>query len=282
MPEAVPSDARTGDVQPVGDISTQPMLRGARCGGFVEAIALMWIYLGYSQLRAMAAGSERVARDHAVRLLAVERFFGLDIEHRVQTLALRADWLAAFWNVWYGTVHFVAPVAVLLLLWRMAPARYVRMRNTLLITFALGVVLFMAFPLMPPRLMPPGYGYVDSGKQYFHIDSSLRSQLGGEDKPTTSDFAQGANDFAAMPSMHVTWSTWVALALWPLARKRWKRALLVAYPVSILICVTATGNHWLLDAVGAWLVLALAYRLALAIERTTAAHRRAATATVRA
>jgi membrane-associated phospholipid phosphatase len=224
----------------------------------------------------MAAGSERVAREHAIRLLAVERFFGLDFERGVQALGLRADWFAAFWNVWYGTVHFVAPVVVLVVLWRAAPARYVRMRNTLLITFGLGVVLFMVFPLMPPRLMPPGYGYVDSGEQYFHIDSSLRSQLGGDDKPTTSDFAQGANDFAAMPSMHVTWSTWVALALWPLVRRRWKRALLVAYPLSILLCVLVTGNHWFLDAVGAWLVLAASYRLALAIERISAARRSAA------
>jgi hypothetical protein len=73
--------------------------------------------------------------------------------------------------------------------------------------------------------------------------------------------------------MHVTWSTWVALALWPLARRRWLRALLVAYPTSIVLCVTVTANHWLLDAVGSWLVLAVAYRGALAVERVSVARR---------
>jgi len=147
------------------------------------------------------------------------------------------------------------------------------MRNTLLITFALGVILFLAFPLMPPRLMPSNYRYVDTGREYFHVDSSLRTQFGGEDKPTTSDFAQGSNDFAAMPSMHVTWSTWVALSLWPLTRRRWLKALLLAYPASILVCVTVTANHWVLDAAGAWLVLGVAYRLAIAIERFTITRR---------
>ena len=240
----------------------------------MESVALLWIYLCYSQLRAMAAGSERVARANAERVLAVERFFGVAFERTVQEMALRADWVAAFWNLWYGTVHFVAPVAGLIILWRVAPARYVRMRNTLVITFFLGLVLFFLFPLMPPRLMPASYGYVDTGREYFHIDAGLRSQLGGEDRPTTSDFAQGENDYAAMPSMHVTWSTWFAVALWPLARRRrLRQALLVLYPLSILVCVTVTGNHWFLDAVGGWLVLAASYRLAVAIERVTIARR---------
>jgi hypothetical protein len=273
MPEAVPVDATTEAPRALPATAPQPLLRRLRVGGFAESVVLLWVYLAYSQLRAMAAGSERVAREHAIRLLTVERFFGIDVERGTQELALRADWLVAFWNLWYGTIHFVAPVAALVVLWRKAPTRYLRMRNTLLITFGLGVVLFYAFPLMPPRLMPASYGFVDTGREYFHVDSSLRTQLGGEDKPTTSDFAQGANDFAAMPSMHVTWSTWVALALWPLARRRWLRALLVAYPVSILLCVTVTANHWLLDAVGAWLVLALAYRGALAVERVSVARR---------
>jgi membrane-associated phospholipid phosphatase len=230
-------------------------------------------------LRASAAGPEQLAFENARGLLRVERVFGLSFERTVQELALRADWFIAFWNLWYGTVHFVAPVVVLLILWRKAPARYVRMRNTLLITFALALVLFRLFPLMPPRLMPPSYHYVDTNREYFHIDAGLRSDLGAQEKPTSSDFAQGANDFAAMPSMHVTWSTWVVLAMWPLVRRRrFLQTLLVLYPVSILVCVTVTGNHWFLDAVGGWIVLAVAYRFALAIERVGFARRTAAAA----
>jgi multisubunit Na+/H+ antiporter MnhB subunit len=273
MPGGKPLSTRAEPVE-----APEPRLRAVRFGGVMEAVAILWIYLLYSELRALATGPEQLALQNARRLVGVEHFFGLGFERTVQELALRLEGFAAFWNLWYGTVHFVAPVAVLIILWRKSPARYVRMRNTLLVTFALALVLFRLYPLMPPRLMPSSYHYVDTGRQYFHIDSSFRSALGANDKPTTSDFAQGANDFAAMPSMHVTWSTWVVLALWPLVRRRrFLATLLALYPASILVCVTVTGNHWFLDAVGGWIVLAMSYRLALAIERVGIARRSATT-----
>jgi hypothetical protein len=61
---------------------------------------------------------------------------------------LRAEWLAVVRNLWYRTVHFIAPIAVLVVLWHKAPARYLRMRNTLVITFGFGLVLFAVFPLI--------------------------------------------------------------------------------------------------------------------------------------
>ena len=65
------------------------------------------------------------------------------------------------------------------------------------------------------------------------------------------------------------------VVLWPLARRRWLRALLVAYPASILVCVTVTANHWLLDAAGRVASAPPSYRLALAIERVTISRRSA-------
>jgi membrane-associated phospholipid phosphatase len=70
------------------------------------------------------------------------------------------------------------------------------------------------------------------------------------------------NLFAAMPSLHVGWSTWSAFALWPLARKTWVKVLLVLYPITIFFCIVVTANHWILDAVGGWIVLAAGYAVA--------------------
>ena len=39
------------------------------------------------------------------------------------------------------------------------------------------------------------------------------------------------NLYAAMPSLHVGWSTWSALALLPLVRRRWLKVLLCLYPL---------------------------------------------------
>jgi hypothetical protein len=36
----------------------------------------------------------------------------------------------------------------------------------------------------------------------------------------------------------------------------------VLYPVTIFFCIVVTANHWILDAVGGWIVLAAGYALA--------------------
>jgi hypothetical protein len=139
-----------------------PRLRTVRFGGAIETVGLLWIYLVYSQLRALAAGSEQVALQNARRLLGWSSSSVCRSSTPCKNLPARG----------LGRC-FLEPLV------RRGALR-----------------LFRLFPLMPPRLMPPSYHFVDTGRQYFHIDAGLRSQLGGEDKPTTSDFAQGANDFA--------------------------------------------------------------------------------------
>ena len=82
-----------------------------------------------------------------------------------------------------------------------------------------------------------------------------------------------------MPSLHVGWSTWSALAVWPLLRRTWAKVLWALYPVTIFFCIVVTANHWILDAVGGWVVLAIGYLGARGIEwlltrRRTRGHRR--------
>jgi membrane-associated phospholipid phosphatase len=116
---------------------------------------------------------------------------------------------------------------------------------------ALGLLGFWLYPLMPPRLLPVSYGFVDTRLEYFGL---------GEASRDTSD----DNLYAAMPSLHLGWATWIALALWPLVRRPWAKALLIAYPTAQLFCTVVTANHFFLDAVGGWVVLGLAYLLASA------------------
>jgi hypothetical protein len=41
----------------------------------------------------------------------------------------------------------------------------------------------------------------------------------------------------------------------------------VFYAFTVIFTITVTANHWLLDAVGGWIVLGLGFSVALAIER---------------
>jgi membrane-associated phospholipid phosphatase len=70
-----------------------------------------------------------------------------------------------------------------------------------------------------------------------------------------------------MPSFHAGWSMWSALALLPVVRSRWLRVLLVLYPVCTTFAIVVTANHWILDAVGGWAVLFVAWAVVTLWER---------------
>ncbi len=116
-------------------------------------------------------------------------------------------------------------------------------RNTLAAMTALAIIGFAFFPLMPPRLLDqpcPSPDSVEFGGAC--VESDLRS---GKEKTFTGDNGFGfvdtlsvyggpwrfdseevasiSNQYAAMPSLHIGWSTWCALAVWPLLRRRWTK-----------------------------------------------------------
>lgn len=224
-------------------------------------------YSLYDRARDQVQGDGLTAFRNARSVVRWEQVLGLYQEHRIQHWFLGADWFIAFWNVYYGTIHFVAPVAALIWLYRRAPVRYVRWRNTLLVLLGLGLLGFWLYPLMPPRLMPASYDFVDTAAQYFNFGPQRPIVLGPDRMPVDADSEPYGNLFAAMPSLHVGWATWSVLAVLPTIRRGWVRVLLCCYPLGTLFAITVTGNHWLLDAVGAWLALGVAWAIAVAWEQ---------------
>jgi membrane-associated phospholipid phosphatase len=76
-----------------------------------------------------------------------------------------------------------------------------------------------------------------------------------------------ANQFAAMPSLHIGWSLWCATAVYPKARRWWTKALAVAYPIITLLCIVITANHFFLDALGGLLIFSLGVLIATPLTR---------------
>ena len=234
------------------------------------------IYFVYDRLREEATGTSADAFRHARQIVDAQKFLGIYHERSIQEAFLDADWFISFWNIFYGTVHFVLPVVALVWLYRKAPARYVRWRTTLLFMLGLALIGFLLYPLTPPRLMPERYGFVDTAAEYFNFGPQVTITFDASGQPTEAAIREFGNLFAAMPSLHVGWSTWVTLALWPLVRRWWARALLVLYPVAVIFGIVVTGNHWLLDAVGGWVALGLGYLLALGVHAVAEGCRRIA------
>ena len=215
-------------------------------------------YVIYSLIRngqGSAAVSEGHALRNALRVVRLEEALGIYHERAVQAAFLGWWAFVELWNFFYASAHFVVTVWALVFLFRRFPDRYRRWRNVLAATTALALVGFAAFPLMPPRLLPPQYGFVDTLRRF-------GSPWSFESGPVS----RVSNQFAAMPSLHMAWALWSSCVLFPALRRTSARALAVAYPAMTLFAIVVTGNHFVLDAVGGAAVLGvgsvLAFRLA--------------------
>ncbi len=124
---------------------------------------------------------------------------------------------------------------------------YRGIRTVLFATTIVGLVGFYLYPLAPPRLLAQ-YGYIDTVLK-FHTWGSLADP----------DVADHSNQFAAMPSLHIGWSLWCAIAVYRCARHVWVRRLAFVYPLCTLFVIVGTANHFVLDAVGGAVAVALAF-----------------------
>jgi hypothetical protein len=202
------------------------------------------VYYLYSQVRNAVPSHESGAFDRARSLLSMERWSHLDVERSLNHFVDHQHWLAYICNYYYSTLHFLVTIGVLVWLYVKHPLRYRPIRSVLIITNLVALVGFWFISVAPPRMLP---GYVDTVID-FHTWGSLASP----------GLAAKSNQFAAMPSLHIGWSLWCALAIVALAKRPWVRVLGALYPVATLFVIVGTANHFVLDAVGGAITLGIA------------------------
>lgn len=221
------------------------------------------------------------AYGHAHDIIKIEKALGLFVEPHLQHwyLGLPYHGFIRVWNIYYGSFHFVVTIGALLWLFFRAPQRYPKWRNTLGATTALALIGFSAYALMPPRLLDSTalYGACHVGSYDLHLASCLGGhgyglvdtleRFGGLWSFGSGAMANISNQYAAMPSLHIGWSTWCALVLFPMARHWWSRVLIVAYPFATLFCILVTANHYWIDAVGGLVTLAVGYAIGANLDR---------------
>lgn len=231
------------------DLSPAPRLRWWR---ELAVIAVFYgLYSAVRDLHGNKSATVAIARSNALLIIHAERWLHVFAERRVQVEFIDDRQLISLLDDFYGTVHFAAVVVVLVLLYRRYPERYALWRNTLAITTLLGLIGFWLFPVMPPRLLPASFHFVDT-----------LQVIGGVWNFKSAPVAVVSNQFAAMPSLHTAWSAWAALAIIPTIRPRWAKMVVLVYPLLTVFCIVVTGNHYFADAAGGLVALALAYGLA--------------------
>ncbi len=208
-----------------------------------ELILLSVGYGLYTLTRDLAPARRQAAFADAAAIRTIEGWLHIAVERQANIWLTLHPVLATLADYYYATFHFIAVIAMLVWLYWRRPALYRRARAVLVAATLIALAVFWLFPVAPPRLLP---GYVDT--------LVVRHTWGSWG---TAGVATLANPYAAMPSLHTAWAAWTAAALMVAVRRPTIRVAAAAYPLLTIAVIVATANHFLLDAVGGLVVLAV-------------------------
>ena len=213
---------------------------------FLNFLTFGLIWFGYSTVRRVTADSTKIAYENAVNLVKFQDWLGFPSEADFQQYVIDSELLIKIANCFYFVMHF--PSMIVFLLWVMfRKIEWMpQVRASLCIATFSGLIIHLAFPLMPPRLLG-SYGFIDTAKVF------------GPD-PYGLGIAKAANELAAMPSLHVGWALLIAIAAIKILKSpaRW---IILLHPILTTIVVVITANHFWLDIIvggilgyGGWLI----------------------------
>ncbi|MDQ7909659.1 phosphatase PAP2 family protein [Phytohabitans sp. ZYX-F-186] len=216
-----------------------PPMKAERTQSSIRLGQQIFILLGaiviYFGVRHLTEGSVSAAVANAARVVDFEAALGLHHEQWLQETFASSSRVSTVFNWIYIWGHW--PVIAVTLVWlaRRHPVVYLRTRNAMIMSGAVGMVIFATFPVAPPRLAP-ALGMVDTVTVSSHAYRVLQPPM-------------FTNQYAAVPSLHVGWDLLMGIAIAVAARRLWVKAIGVLMPVAMTLAVVLTANHYIVDAV---------------------------------
>jgi hypothetical protein len=227
--------------------------RGGRPNILGEALIVAWLAWIYDLLSNYAPLRAHEAIANAWGIWHVEATLGIDPELILNRWLSHHYALGQIASYYYDNAHFVVTFGLLGYLYLRRAELYRPLRSALALVNVIAFIVFWFYPLAPPRMLT-SLGFYDV---VGHSDTFGQWHSGA--------LAGAADQFAAMPSLHVAWALWCGVAIWRIARGRRGRLLAILYPCLTTLVIFATGNHFLLDALGGVGALALAFALEKAL-----------------
>ena len=216
-----------------------------------ELLGAVGLYLAYELARGLGGADPSAAVQHARALVALQRSLGVFVEPRVQHAAATVPSLTVLLGVAYLTMHLSVTGATLIWLFRRQPSTFVVARTALVLSTALSVVVFVVYPVAPPRL----------------AGISLRDTVSGGLISLNHGLLHSLyNPFAAVPSLHFGYAVIVGVTVVRHARRPISRVVGAAYPMFVLFTIVATGNHFFVDAAAGGSVVAVGAAAAFALQ----------------
>jgi membrane-associated phospholipid phosphatase len=208
--------------------------------------------LAYFSIRGLTESSEGVAVAHAHRIMDLERALGIDVEARLQSLVAPSEVLETLANWVYIWGHW--PAIIVTMVWLVWHHRrvFLRLRDAMLISGLFGMVVFVSYPVAPPRLA--GLGMEDTITESSHAYRVLQP-------PAFVD------QYAALPSLHTGWDLLVGISIFTAASSVLLKVVGIVMPVLMALAVVTTANHYVVDVVAGVSLVLVGHVLALALER---------------
>jgi PAP2 superfamily len=199
-------------------------------------LAGLLVYFG---VRAATIDRVPAAEAHARSVVHLEHVLGIAREHALQDLVIHHRVLVAIANWVYIWGHWPLIAISAVWLFRHRPDAYRLMRTAIFVSGAIGMIIFLVYPVAPPRLA--GTGLTDTVTSYSHAYRVLQP-------PSLED------RYAALPSLHFGWDLLVGLTLARFHPRRAVRILGVLMPIAMALAVVMTANHYVLDVIVGGLV----------------------------
>ncbi len=216
----------------------------------------VFVYFG---VRGLTESSTARAVDHAYDIVAFERALGLNLEQKLQDFVAPSEAIQTFANWIYIWGHW--PVIITTMIWLVWQHRdiFLRLRDAMMVSGVLGMVVFVSYPVAPPRLAD--LGLVDTVTEQSRAYRVLQPPA-------------FVNQYAAMPSLHSGWDLLVGMAIIAAASSVVLKVVGFAMPVLMAFAVVATANHYLVDVVAGVALVLVGHTVALLLERRRHERRR--------
>jgi PAP2 superfamily protein len=241
-------------------------------GGWTRGLILDWlpfigVLIAYDFLRGAADGL--FAAHTEPQLRADEIMFGGVVptvwlqEHLFDSENLSLHDYATF--VVYLTHFLITPLCAAAL-WLRSRALFRRFAAYVVTLFFAGFITYLLFPAVPPWLASQ-HGDLEPTTRIVGVVFGETGLPAGQ--ALFESGARYANDVAAMPSLHGAFPVLIALFFWPLARRRWQRALLLSYPPAMAFALVYSAEHYVSDILAGWLYAGAVFWAVSAILRAS-------------
>ena len=201
----------------------------------------------YAAVNLGSADRREAALDNCEAIIRAERALGIFMEVEIQGMVLGTPGVPLL-SYLYAFVHPLLTVAFIAVAFLSRRTYYPGARNAFVVFSLISFAVFLVFPSAPPRMMTE-YGFVD----LLHEEAPVSYEM---------ELARKIfNPYAAMPSIHFGYSLIVGLTLLLKTDRIPLRLLGIAYPALMLLSVTASANHLLLDCIASAGLLLLTYIL---------------------